>query len=299
MLTTTAAAARTEQTVRAPEGAETQLGWYLYGITRRAPLEALLAEVDAGVSAEAGGMRDHAAPLELLECSGLAAVVRPVLLADFSRPIMEERLRNASDVEAIVRAHNRVIEAIHARQPILPARFGMVYADPDDIVSAVRPVCDTLDARLHRLQDCDEWAVHVYADRALVRATVAKVDDTIRFLRAQGATARPGRAYFIERQVRDRLEFATSQALLTIAQRTFDRLARCALGGKLSPAGSAGDAAGELEILRAAFLVARDRAERFETEMRSTADAGDGLRCESSGPWPPYSFAAWEGEESE
>ena len=47
-------------------------GWYLYGITRSG------RAVDA--------------PLQQLECCGLAAVVMPVLLSDFRETILQERL---------------------------------------------------------------------------------------------------------------------------------------------------------------------------------------------------------------
>src|SRR5262245_24845492 len=118
-------------------------GMYLYGITRPGP-----------------GLGE---PLALLECDGLAAVVKPVPLEDYSPAALRERLRSAGELEALVRGHNAVIESVHARQAILPARFGMVYAHADDVVSSVRSAHDELEARLNRLEGCDEWAVHLFA----------------------------------------------------------------------------------------------------------------------------------------
>ena len=46
-----------------------------------------------------------------------------------------------------------------------------------------------------------------------------------------------------------------------------------------------------IEILRAAFLVRRAQAETFLTELRSYVQGRDGVHCEYSGPWAPYSFA--------
>jgi hypothetical protein len=299
---TTAGGTRTDAGPAAPETAgDAALGWYLYGITRRGAPEAVLAEADGGypdVTGPAAAPGD-AAPLQLLECSGLAAVARPVLLADFSPAVLQERLRSASELEAMVRGHNRVIDAIHARQAILPARLGMVYADSRDILSALRSACGTLLTQLHRLEGCDEWALHLYADRAAVQDRVATRIPAIGRLREECAAARPGRAYFLERQVRDELEAATRQSMATLAQSAFDRLAGCAVAGQVSAAGPAVDAAGEVEILRAAFLVARDGAEDFHAAVRAAADAGEGLRCEHSGPWPPYSFASWVDEEAQ
>ncbi len=111
-------------------------------------------------------------------------------------------------------------------------------------------------------------------------------------LQQELAAARPGRAYFLQRKLADELVAVTEQALNDLAQAGYDRLARCAVAGQVSPpARSAGDANGEIEILRAAFLVRRPSLDTFLAEVRSFAESQKGLRCESSGPWPPYSFA--------
>jgi hypothetical protein len=302
VVTTTAAGTRIEaDPATSATAGDAARGWYLYGITRRGLLAAVLAEADAGNPVGAGptAATSDAVPLQLLECCGLAAVVRPVLLADFSLDVLQERLQRASELEAMVRSHNHVIEAIHARQAILPAKFGVVYAHARDILSALRSACDTLLPQLHRLEGCDEWALHLYADRAVVRERIAARIPAIGRLREEHAAARPGRAYFLERQLRDEQDAATRQALVSLAQSAFDRMAGAAVAGQVNPVGPVADAAGEVEILRAAFLVARDGAERFEAEVRSAADASEGLRCERSGPWPPYSFAAVDREAEE
>lgn len=251
-------------------------GWYLYGITRR--------------GAHGSGL-SNAAPLEGIAVSELVGVVRPVSLTDFSPAVLQERLRNAAELEAMVRDHNRVIEAIHTRQTILPAKLGMVYGDRAHIVSALRTAHDALLSQLERLDGCDEWAVHVYADRAVVRTRLSSGNPAIQRLREQSAGARPGRAYFLEKQLAGELDAATERSLAELARRVFDRLAAVSPASLLGTADGTTDA-GEVEILRAAFLVARGAAEQFESELGMAADASVGMRCEWSGPWPPYSFAA-------
>lgn len=300
-MTEAGAAARSKATSPAPEAVgELAQAWYLYGITWRGPLVELLVEADGGRSPAAEPIAEsgNPEPLQLLEFSDLAAVVRPVPRAEFTPPVLRERLRSAAELEAMVLSHNRVIEAIHRRQAILPAKFGSVYAHAEDVVSALRPVQDTLLRQLTRLQGCDEWAVHLYADRASVRERIAAIDPGIRRLREEHAAARPGRAYFLERQLRDELETATREALVTLAQSAFDRLAEQAVTGEVNPVGRAPDADGDTEILRASFLVARDGIERFQQEVSACGAAGEGLRSEYSGPWPPYSFAPRDDEDA-
>lgn len=282
---------RQEERAKTNEPRRALDGWYFYGITRRAPLPAALC---APLTAD-----DDAAPLQLLEFSGLAAVVRPVPLADFTPAALKERLQDASVLETMVRSHNRVIEAIHAKQAILPAKFGMVHARAEDVVSALQPEHDSLLRQLTRLDDCDEWAVHAYADRTAARERVAKEDDAIRRLREERDVARPGRAYFLEQQLRDALESATENAVSTLAESTLDRLAIHAVAAQVNPVSRHSDLATELEILSASFLVRRDGTEQFADEVQSWVDSNEGLRCDYSGPWPPYSFASHDEEEAE
>ena len=254
---------------------DTGTGWYLYGITR--------CGMAAGSAVDVG-------PIELLELAGVAAVVRRVPLTDFGDAVLQKRLANESELESMVRGHNGVIEAIHARQAILPARFGMVYAHVADIVAVLQSASDLLLRELDRLAECDEWAVHLYADRSIVRGDVALGSPAIRRLGEQAAVARPGRAYFLERQLRHELESATAQQLTDIAQSAFERLSGSSIAALSNGSGAVADTTDEVEILRAAFLVAREAAASFATEVTAAADLSAGLRIECTGPWPPYSF---------
>lgn len=261
-------------------------GWYFYGIT------------ECGLLTPAFLASCGDSPLQLVELSGLAAVVRRVLLDDFRPAALRDRLHNDEGLEVLVRCHNDVIEAIHARQPILPSKLGVVYGHADDIVSALRPVHDTLVRTLHRLRSCDEWAVHLYADEAMVRAQVADAEPALKKLRDELAGARPGRAYFLEQQLRDELRAATEQALSTHAEKTFDRLSTFAVDALANPPKPATHATEQVEILRASFLISRDIAEQFRSEIQLCGAESDGVRCEYTGPWPPYSFAAQEDGEA-
>ena len=274
------------ETAEAMSAGESSRGWYFYGITRPGPLEPVLTEADGP---------DEDGPLQLLAGGGLAALVRPVALTGYDRAVLEQRLSRAPELEAMVSSHHRVIEAVHARQAILPARLGTIYARPDDIVASLRAGHDALARQLERLDGCNEWAIHLFADRAAVREHVMTVDAELRALREALAGASRGRAFFLERQRRDRLESATREALVSLAQQAFDRLRRDVVDGEIGAAGDR-DAEGEVEILRASFLVRREDTERFLADVRSSATIGEGVRCEWSGPWPPYSFASVHSE---
>ena len=273
-------------------GGEALQGWYFYGITQRQPLAAVLADSpDGDFAADTFEGSGEAAPLQLLEFSGVVAVVRAVSLADFTPAVMEDRLRSASDLEAMVRSHNRVVEAIHAQQPILPAKFGMVFPHARDILLALRSAHEMVTRQLERLTACDEWGVHLYADPAVVRKKVASSDTKISRLRQEFAEARPGRLWFLERQLREQVDAAMQHAMGTLAQKNFERLKARAISGQINATARDPGASGEVEVLGASFLVKRDTLDQFMEQVHECSDASEGLRCECTGPWPPYSFA--------
>jgi Gas vesicle synthesis protein GvpL/GvpF len=270
-------------------------GWYLYGITRRGVLATRRPERGNGdrgmaeLAIDTGA--DDGEPVQVLDCGALAAIVRCVPLADFS----EEALQACGSawIAEMARRHNQVIAAIHQQQAILPVKFGSVYARAEDVQAAVAGAQDALLAQLERVEGCDEWAVHMYADRPVIEQRVAATEHPrLHQLQQDLAAAPPGRAYFLQREVDEERAAATDQALRALAQDGYDRLARWAVASQVTPpARPTSEDHDEIEVLRAAFLVRRASADSFLAEVRSCVEGRNGVHCEYSGPWAPYSFA--------
>jgi hypothetical protein len=270
-------------------------GWYLYGVTRRGALATTQPERGNGARGTADVARDlggdEGEPVQVLDCGALAAIVRRVPLAQFSEDALRARHDDTAWFAAMARLHNQVIAAIHQQQAILPAKFGSIYAHTEDVQTAVAEAQETLLAQLQRVEGCDEWAVHVYADRPAVAQRITAEHPTIHQLQHDLAVAPPGRAYFLQRALDEERAAATEQALRELAQAAYEHLARGAVAGRVTqPARSTPEAHAEIEILRAAFLVRRAHADTFLAEVRSCVEGCDGVRCDDSGPWAPYSF---------
>ena len=271
-------------------------GWYLYGITRRGVPATRRSERGNGdrgmaeLALDAGA--DEGEPVQVLDCGALAAIVRWVPLAQFSEEALRARHDDSAWFAAMAHRHNQVIAAIHQQQAILPAKLGSVYARAEDVQAAVAGAQQALLAQLERVEGCDEWAVHMYADRAAIEQRVVAAHPTIQALQQEIAAASPGRAYLLQRKLDEERAAATDQALRELAQAEYEHLARWAVAGQLTqPARSAPTAHDEIEVLRAAFLVQRASADAFLAELRSCVESREGVHCEYSGPWPPYSFA--------
>src|SRR5436305_3854598 len=193
-------------------------GWYLYGITRSGEMTA--AELNLALSDEPGSAALSTRPLELVEMGALAAIAQSVALADLDADALQARSDDETWLAALVGEHNRVIDYVHERQAILPARFGSIYAGIPELKQALEDAQDDLVHQLDQLDGCDEWAVHVFANRAQLRDD-RSTDPGIRQLEEELATARPGRAYFLKRKLEDERSAASQRALRTLAERTF------------------------------------------------------------------------------
>src|SRR5918911_5578900 len=92
-------------------------GWYLYGITRSGVLPTRRPERGDGAYGMAELALDTGAdegePVQVLDCGALAAIVRCVLLADFSEEALHARHDDNAWFAAIAHRHNQVIAAIH------------------------------------------------------------------------------------------------------------------------------------------------------------------------------------------
>jgi hypothetical protein len=271
-------------------------GWYLYGITRRGapattqPERGNGARDMAALALDLG--RDEGEPVQALDCGALAAIVWRVPLAQFSEDALRARHDDTAWFAEMAHRHNRVIAAIHQQQTILPAKFGSVYARVEDVQTAVAEAQEALLAQLERVEGCDEWAVHVYTHRPVIEQRAIAEHPRLRQLQQEAAAAPPGRAYFLQRELDEERVAATDEALRELAQAAYDRLAPSAVAGQVTPLPrSTPNARGEMEILRAAFLVRRTNADTFLAELRSCVEERDGVHCEYSGPWAPYSFA--------
>lgn len=263
------------------------LGWYLYGIVRNS--HSREAELVDAVGLD--GRRS----VEALPCGDLVAVVSRVDVAEFGAEALRAPLRDAAWLETVVRGHDRVVRAVHQQRAVLPAKFGCVFATARDLAAALEQTHDLLLAQMRRVEGCDEWGVRLRADWPTIRELVAAENPAVQRIRQDLVSARPGRAFFLQRKLTETLAAETAQAAADLARAAYDRLAGCAVSGRVNAElRLSRDVDAEVDILRAAFLVRVAQVDAFLDEIRRFVEGHAGLRSEYSGPWPPYSFAALE-----
>ncbi|MDQ3856225.1 MAG: GvpL/GvpF family gas vesicle protein [Chloroflexota bacterium] len=271
-----------------PSGGSLEHGWYLYAVTRRTD--------PVGETPRVRSSLPGTAPVEYVEVGPVRAFVQRVPVQELDREHLESLLGQPGELEELVRSHNAVVAAAHQEGPVLPAKFGSVYARLEDLRTVLEADGDALASRLEALAGADEWALHVYADAESLERYAATYDPEFRQVRADLESAGAGRAYFLQRKLEAGLAAARQRAQGELALSVHDRLAPLSQEAQVSPrVGGVGATAGESEILRGAYLVHRTQVDSFLLEVEELSKRYEGLRGEYTGPWPPYSFASMEG----
>ncbi|GDY79762.1 hypothetical protein SAV31267_092470 [Streptomyces avermitilis] len=127
-----------------------------------------------GVSAVPGGSYDVVAalrgiadaPVRLVpdEDANLAAIVSSVPADDFDEAPLAAHLEDLDWLEAVARAHHRVVDAMAARTTVLPLRLATIYRDDDRVRAMIRAGHRAFAQRLAHLAGHMEWGVKVYFD---------------------------------------------------------------------------------------------------------------------------------------
>ncbi len=235
---------------------------YLYGITQGTqPLPVTIRGVD-GTSA-----------VEPLENSGFTCWVSRVDAVEFGDKLPHNMENLEWLADASVR-HQRVVAAIHDRQAVLPARFGVVFVNEASLAEDIASRKAALKTSFRRTSDADEWGIKVFAQPRTAPAAATQARSGKEYLQRKSAMlqAKPSRT--LEPEIK---QFTEEVANLVTAS---------AEGGKVG-AGQPG--------LRwqSSVLLPRSRRAKFQSLLaRFARKFADRFRVECTGPWPPYSFVS-------
>jgi hypothetical protein len=161
-------------------------------------------------------------------------------------------------------AHERVVEAIMERGPVLPLRFGTQLEREEDLATGLARRRDELLRALEHVRGRVEMGLRVMPLPESARETDSGGPSGRSYLMARAA----------EQRLADRAAHDLHPPLASLAARSVVRQA---------PAAPA--------VFVAAYLVDSDRV----AELRKLADAlaarHEQLHAVVTGPWPPYNFA--------
>jgi len=194
-------------------------------------------------------------------CEGLDDA--PVALLEHERVAAAHSVHSTLELRAEpgpLWRHERVVQRLMERGPVLPARFGTTFDDERALDSVLADAAPRLAPALERVRGCVELAVRV--------GRPSEQDDR----------PRDGRDY-----LRAKLERARERE--SIAERTLAPLNRLAADARRR------DPLHDAAVISASYLVPEGQLVRFTEEVRALQRHNDELEVSCTGPWAPYSFA--------
>ncbi|MFF7456612.1 GvpL/GvpF family gas vesicle protein [Kitasatospora sp. NPDC008115] len=247
----------------------------------------LYAITGAGRSAPPGLTGVAGEPLHAIAGPGLTALAGAVPRSDFDEEPVRAHLEDALWLEHAVRAHHHVVSHLARTAPVLPLRFAVLYRDDQRAAAMLTEHRDELTTALRRIAGRIEWGVKVYLSPTDPPHDVQGGDPR------QDPSARPGTAYLLRRQAHHHRQEQAHQQAADDALRVHTALARSAASAVCHPLQQAG-ATGPAEpmLLNGAYLVEQALTAAFHEAVSALATRFPGLRLETTGPWPPYSFTA-------
>ena len=105
---------------------------------------------------------DPAHPVEHVRHAGLAAVASRVDLARFGADALRESLEDLDALDALARAHDRVLGEALGGGAVVPFSIGTIYTSEDGVRAMLARERASLAQALERLSGRSEWGVKGY-----------------------------------------------------------------------------------------------------------------------------------------
>lgn len=224
----------------------------------------------------------------------LCALVSPVPGDEYNEETLDRRLQDLEWLTARVKRHEEIVRCAAELHPVIPIRFGSIYASDKRILEVLRVGHDEFCSHLDEIDGKEEWGVKVYSQKDAGRRMAEASSDVIGQLDERiSSTASAGQAYLLKKKRENLVREQSLDFLGVLSDRIFQRLLpqsiharRNKLLGK-DATGMEGDM-----ILNAAFLIGKPDVAAFRAEVDDLAASSesDALRFEISGPWPCYNF---------
>lgn len=249
-------------------------------------------------------------PLDATLLSGLrriafrdvAALVEDVSSDEFGPAGLERNMASVDWVTRAARRHEAIVSAAMTLGPVIPARLCTIFSDATAVERTLDEEHQRLRSQLSYLGARSEWSLKLYCDAEKLDASVDEADPELAALARAEEGATQGKAYLLRKkrdarraELRDGITNVAIDCLIEGLETLPVTLRERAL--------IASDLTGRSEpmVLNLAALVGDDDLLAFHAEVKVLAMtlAERGFTLDTSGPWPPYTFASEQGDTDE
>jgi len=224
----------------------------------------------------------------------LCALVSPVPIDEYNEEALEHRLRDLEWLTPRVKRHEEIIRYAQRIHPVIPIRFGTIYASDERVLEVLREGYDQFYSYLDFISGKEEWGVKVYAEEYAGRRTIEASSELIGELDEQISSAGSGGQVYLLKKKRENIIRQQSIDFLNDLSNEIHQqiLSWSVEGHKNKVLSKRATGKGCDMILNAAFLLDTKDVGDFKERIDALAAeySADDLSFEISGPWPCYSF---------
>jgi len=236
---------------------------------------------------------DGTNPTMVIFYKDLCALVSPVPIDEYNEETLNLRIENLEWISSKARRHDDIVRYAMKFHPVVPVRFGTIYASNERLLEVLRNGYDELCSYLDFIDGKEEWGVKIYAKEEAGKKAIEDSDELIRQLDREISNATPGQAYLLRKKRADLVRQQSDNVLDKIADDMYQLLLSWSIKGRKNKVLSKRATGKENDmILNAAFLINIQDVADFKEKigLLSASYEGDVFSFEISGPWPCYNF---------
>ena len=182
-------------------------------------------------------------------------------------------------------SHERVIEEVMKTHTVLPVRFATIAEDKEKVGLILEREYRKFVDLLNNMQDKKELGLKIMFKEDLVYKGILEKNNDIKALKEKIAPLPPEKSYHQRMEIGRMVEAALQKEKEFHKEDALSRLS------PISEQVKTNNTYGDLMIINAAFLVAREREEEFDMEVQGLAERyGDKVRFKYVGTLPPFNF---------
>jgi hypothetical protein len=207
-------------------------------------------------------------------------VVRDIAAVVSDAPLTRYRVSRDNSL-----AHQKAIEAVMSRQPVLPVRFATIAEDEQKVKRILEVEYDSFKQLLAKVSDKTELGLKAIFREDVIYEDILTKYETIRSLKEKIACVPAEQTHYERMRIGQMVEEALQAEKQHVATDVLDTLSPLAFEVKTN------DTYGELMIVNAAFFVAEHQEADFDQAVGRLGDKyAEKAKFKYVGAMPPFNF---------
>lgn len=212
-------------------------------------------------------------------------VVHTVCVGDIAAVVSDSPVKSYAVSRENLLAHEKAIEEVMKRHPVLPVRFCTIARDEEKVKKILETEHDRFSGLLKSIKGKKELGLKAMLQEDLIYEDILEKYGEIRRLKEAIAREAPAKTHSRRMEIGRQVEAALQKEKGLYKDEIINALAPLAREVKVNAP------YGEMMIISAAFLVDNGKEAEFDRNVGALADkAGEKIKFKYTGTLPPFNF---------